>query len=147
MSTLVADELITELVQPIEFNQRMIVESIKLHLHVQNVPAGTFTFKVFKGLTEYASFNFTSTSLRTAFGGIEDNFHIYMPFVFTNGYPFERGSYTFKIEQSGYTYSASSFLAWCKDYGGIFGSIDDPNAEFTDYPYSFRIIERRRREL
>lgn len=147
MSTLVVDELISDLTQPVILKQKMMVGSIKLRLYVHNMPSGNFTFTIFKEASVYASFNFTCSSLRSSFSGSKDFFHVTMPFTFAGAAVFDRGEYVFKITHSGYSYSASSFIGWCKDFGGVFGGISDPEAEFTDYPYSFRIIERRLREL
>ena len=147
MTTLVVDELLSQFEQPIYFKQKILVTSIKLHLYVHNMPLGNFVFSIEKEGNPYASFNFTSSSLRSSFGGTENFFHVFMPFTFGGGAVFDRGEYLFRITQTGYIYSASSFLGWCKDFGGYFGDISDPDAEFTEYPYSFRIIQRKPREL
>jgi hypothetical protein len=147
VTTLVIDELLTSFSQPIRFKKRMVVASIKLHLYLHNLPAGNFSLIVEKEGNNYATFNFTSNSLRSSFGGTKNYFHIFAPFVFSSPAIFDRGDYVFRLTQTGYNYSTTSFLGWCKDFGGVFGGISDPNAEFTDYPYSFRIIERKPREL
>lgn len=147
MTTLVVDELLTSFTQPIRFKQRMLVASIKLHLYLHNMPAGNFSFIVEKEGDSYAAFNFSSNSLRASFGGTKNYLHVFSPFVFSTPTVFDRGDYVFRLTQTGYNYSTTSFLGWCKDFGGVFGGISDPNAGFTDYPYSFRIIEMKPREL
>lgn len=147
MTTLVVDELLTSFEQPIRIKQKIMIASIKAHLYVHNMPSGNFVFSIEKEGNHYAAFNFTCADLRSSFGGSENFFHVFMPFTFAGGTVFDRGDYTFKITQTGYIYSASAFLGWCKDFGGYFGDISDPEAEFTEYPYSFRIIQRKPREF
>jgi hypothetical protein len=146
VTTLVIDELITELDQPVKIEKKIIAESIRLHLYFHNLPSGSFNFEIHKESGLYRSFPFNSSQVRSLFDGTKDFFHVYLSFGIGEKLILDRGNYHFKITQSGYDFSPSSFVGWCKDFQGYFGRISDENAEFTEYPYAFRIIERRPRE-
>lgn len=147
MTSLVVDELITELSQDVNILQKMSVGSIKWHFYVHNMPAGSFFFEIRRGGDLYATFNFNSSLLRSSFGGTSNYFRVFYPFSNQAPIYLYPGQYTFKITCTGYTYSASSFLGVCKDWDQYFGQELGSNPEFTEHPYSFRIIERRLREL
>lgn len=147
MTTLVVDELISSFEQPVVIKKTIKALSIKFHFYVHNMPSGSFKFEIWKGLNLYAEFPFSCNDLRSSFGGSSQYFRVFYPFGVGSNITLYEGEYTFKITSTGYTYSASSFLSLCKDWQGVFGEISDENAEFTDYPYSFRIIERKQREF
>lgn len=147
MTTLVVDELISSFEQPIYIQRSIKALSIKFHFYVHNMPVGNFKFEIWKDGELFAEFPFTSLDLRNSFGGSSQYFRVFYPFGVGSNISLKEGSYVFKITSIGYVYSASSFLALCKDWQGYFGGISDENAEFTEYPYSFRIIERKSREF
>lgn len=146
MSTLLVDELITELVQPFKLLKKTHALSFRAHLYVHDMPAGVFRLRLMKGSDQIFSRTFTSETLREEFGGSESYFHIYFTF-FTQRKILDRGEYSLILDHTDYVYDANKFIGWCKDYRGVFGSFDTSQVSFTEYPYAYRIIERRAREL
>jgi hypothetical protein len=146
MTTLIIDEFINEFIQTIRFDKRIKIGSIKARFYVHNMPSGVFTFQILKQNTLIIEESFTCSDLRDSFNGTENFFHVNFPLFLNKNLVLDRGNYEFKIISDGYTFSQNSFFSWTKDFQGVFGGFNDENVEFTEYPYSFRIIEIRQRE-
>ena len=147
MTTLVVDELVSQLVQPIYIKKKIKALAVKLHLYVHNMPTGSFKFQILKEGDLYAEFPFSCDDLKSSFGGTTSYFRVFFPFAVGSKINFEEGNYTLKITSTGYTYSQTSFLGWCKDWQGYFGDVTIVPESYLEFPYSFRIIELRPREF
>lgn len=147
MTSLLIDELITTLTQGVNVKSTIKVASIKPEFYVHNMPSGTFNFAIWKNGDLYASEYFSSNDLRNSFGGSSNYFRVFFPFFFEKNLMLTKGYYEFKVTSLGYTFSTSSFLAICKDWQDYFGQQLPTSIEFTESPFSFRIIERKTREL
>lgn len=145
MSRLVVDELITTLEQPITVNRSIYVATVKPHLYCHNNPPGNFSLNIYGGSGLIKSFSFTSNDIKSACGLSEAYFHAYYAISMT---PFllPRGTYTIKLEATGYSFDPSSFMGWCKDINPI-GNVDGSPENYTENPFSFTLIEYQPREF
>ena len=145
MSRLVVDELITTLEQPITVDRSSYIASIRPHLYCHNSPLGTFYLNIYSPSGLIKSFSFTSQDIKSSCGLSEAYFHAYYAISMT---PFllPRGEYTIKLESSGYTFSESSFVGWCKDVDPV-GRVSGTPENYTENPFSFNLIEYKPREF
>ena len=147
MSTLVYDTLETELVQEIVVGNHLGLynPTLKPWLYFLNNPAGTFTLSIYKGVDFLMSKSFTLADLKTQLNTTDKSGYLFFNLDFGGHLPF--GFYTLKLTSTGYTYSNTSFLAWCKDWESNFES--NPNLatiEWTQYPLAVRVISMTPRE-
>lgn len=145
MSTIVVDELITELVQEIKINRPTSLAAFRPWVYSHNNPEGNFSFIIEKDSLPVKIFSFTNNDLKTALNVTQPYFHGRYAIPVT---PFilHRGTYTIKLTASGYTYNPNCFVGWCKDveaFGKTYGTIEN----YTSNPYSFTLVEYRAREL
>jgi hypothetical protein len=145
VSTLIVEELITDLEQEIKVTHGIQVATIRPWVYFHNNPAGTFYFNIYGTSGLVKSFSFNYLDVKTASGLTEAYFHSHYAISMT---PFllPRGTYTIKFEHSGYTYDTNSFVGWCKDvfhFGRTYGDAEN----YTENPYSFTIIEYKAREI
>lgn len=140
MSTLITDSINGPKIQEFKTTETIKCEGFKLWLYNNNMPAGNFKLELVKDTRVIKEWNFTSLDMRNSFGGTEDYFHVYMSFLSKSFYL--QGTYNLVITTTGYTETPTSFIGWNKDYDGVFGNHYPGNVEFTDYPYSFRILRR-----
>lgn len=145
MSTFVVDELrAITLVQPVRILTPITVGSIKAIFYVHNLPLGMFTATLKKGLETILSWSFDSTTLQNSFDGIEPHFAVVYPLYKSSAFRLGTGDYTLELSSVGYTYHASSWIGWCKDWQGPMQKTYGPGLEeFRNFPYSHRIIEYR----
>ncbi len=136
----------TALSQTITRETPCLVYAVRLHLCKFLSPAGTFIVTI----TD-ASDNVLATSSQTlvemqAAGSAdlaENYYHGHVTFAFTRC-PTLRAdtNYKIKLSSSGYTYSNTVFLGWCKAYDdraiAITGGVE-PTAS-TDSPYDVEIL-------
>lgn len=144
MSTLIVEELHTVLEQEIINHKQITVATIRPWLYFHNNPVGTFYFNIYGTDGLVRSFSFSCSDVKTSSSLTQPYFHSYFSIEMT---PFvlNRGTYTIKLEHSGYLYNANSFMGWCKDLlpiGQTYGSTED----YTGNPFSFTIIEYKPRE-
>lgn len=144
MTTLAVEELVTTLVQPLLVDKPIRLLAVKPWLYFHNMPAGTFSMKLKKATTTIREWTFTSADARSAFGGTQQFFHVYLSL---SGAPLiiEPGEYTLELSATGYTFGAS-WVGWCKDWQGAVGRVEGSAPDFTGYPYSFRILASKGRE-
>ena len=144
MTRLAVEELITTLVQPLTVETTVRLLAVKPWLYFHNMPAGTFTMALKKDAATIREWQFTATDARNAFGGSQQFFHVYLSL---SGAPLiiYQGEYTLELSASGYTFG-SSWVGWCKDWQGVVGKVEGQAADFTSYPYSFRILASKGRE-
>lgn len=144
MSTLVVDQLITTLDQPVSIKKPIQLATIRPHLYLHNNPTGTFYLNIYNLSGLFKSFSFTSNDIKSAAGLSEAYFHAYYA-ITTTPFILPRGSYTIKLESSGYTFSESSFVGWCKAVKAT-GNVSGEPENYTENPFSFSLIEYQPRE-
>ena len=58
------------------------------------------------------------------------------------------GFYVLKLSATGYTFSSSSFLAWCKDWENKYDENPDlDSVEWTQWPLAVRLLTLSNREI
>jgi hypothetical protein len=145
MSTLVVDRLLSSFTQPITANRDIFCLAIRAKLYVHNIPSGTFSFKVYKGVSLVASTQFSSADLKSKIGSSLNYF--WGDFAFPVSFFLERGEYVIRLESSGYTFGETSFIGWAKDYDSVPTNIDGDPEDFSEYPFSFNLVESVGREV
>jgi hypothetical protein len=141
MTTLVCQTLVNSLEQRVNFNhnKRYHVGCISPYLLMVNSPAGTFTFKIFKNSTEIFSKNFNSNDIKASFETSNDFAHVFYPVIPDQPLFLDRGEYTFRIEQSGYSPTQSTFLAWIQQHENKQVNMDYEPFDDSENTFSFRI--------
>jgi hypothetical protein len=149
MSTLVFDTLETELNQEIVIGNQLGLNSPQIMpwLYFLNNPAGTFKLGIYSGVTLISEKSFNLSDLKTQLNATGNSGHLFFHLEFT-GIRLPFGFYTLKLSSTGYTYSSTSFLAWCKEWESKFDAnpkygVDD----FTGNPLAVRIISLTPREI
>jgi len=147
MTTLVIDELKTTLTQSVNLNYDRVyhVAGLKIKLLMYNNPTGTFTLSLKTGATTLASASFTSADIKTDLSTTDNYAHLYKALSFS--LPLKKGSYDLVLSSSGYTFSDSSFLGWCKSYTNVFNEEVDSSASYTNKPFDFLVYENVREDL
>lgn len=148
MTTLVVDELKTTLTQTftLTLNKRYNIGGIRPYIYMHNSPSGTFTLKIKSGANTLASKDFTSAEIKTDMSTSDNYVHIWKGLLFDTPIQLVKGSYILELSSSGYSYSASSFLGWVKEYENIFNEVSGTPLSYFDNPYSFQLFEYRRAE-
>jgi hypothetical protein len=141
MTTLVVEELITELYQDINYtsDERAIIASIMPYLLIYNSPAGVFTFSVLNGAEVLFSKTFTSADIKASISTSNNYAHVFYPIVPTTQVELEKGTYRFKLTSSGYTFSESSYIGWIKQHEDLQLPLDYIPTDDFDNPLSIRI--------
>ena len=120
MSTLIAEELRTELIQDCELllTKNHQIEAIKVFLFCYNASSiiGTFKLSIFDGATEIGSKTFDITDIVSQGSFTSDYFYSWYPVIFDNPIVLQKGAFTFKLSSVGYTYESNIFLAWCREH-------------------------------
>lgn len=141
MSTLLVQELHTELVQEFRFrtSQRFIVGSFSPYLYIHGLPSGTFTFTVEKNGTEIFTHSFTAAELKTEMGLTSNYFHVFFPFLPDFPVLMERGGFTARVTASGYEYRNDSFIGWVQQFENTQNEMDYVPVTDDDRPLAMRV--------
>lgn len=141
MTTLIVDELITELFQDITYSssERAIIASIMPYLMMYNAPTGTFTFSVLNGSTVLFSKTFTSADIKASLNTTSNYAHVFFPIVPTEQVELEKGTYRFKLTSSGYTFSESAYIGWIRQHEDLSLPLGYAPADDYSNPLSVRI--------
>lgn len=112
------EELHTQISQEftVENNKRYKLEAIIPHLYVHDTPAGTFTLTLYKDVTSIFSKSFTVSDIRTSLSTSDDFIHVFYPIIPASDVYIEAGDYQLLLTKSGYTYSDSNYLGWCRNF-------------------------------
>ena len=147
MTTLVADELITTLTQTVNLSYDRVyhIAGLKIKLIMYNAPSGTFTLSIKSGATTLASTDFTSADIKTDLSTADNYAHIYKALTFS--LPLKKGAYDLVLSSSGYTYSATSFLGWCKSFENVFNQEVDDTVLYHDKPFDYLVYANIREDL
>lgn len=141
MSKIQINELRDTLTQEIRLEQsvRYTIGGLYPWLYMHNAPAGTFTIDVLSGPTVRASQTFTSATIKSALGTSHNYATSWHPIIFTNPTQLEAGTYSVRLSASGYTYSPSSFLAWCQQHENLVNSLDYTPLSDAENPLALRV--------
>jgi hypothetical protein len=145
MTTLVADQLITELVQPLSIYRDMSLVGIRAKLYFHNSPSGTFYFNFYKNGDLFKSVMFTSAWSKLQIGTLDQSFWIDM--AIQEPINLSQGDIVVKLESSGYLFTSSAWLGWCKDFNQVSGNVIGTPIDFTEHPFILRLIEYTEREF
>lgn len=145
MSTLVIEELITELSQQIrmKLDTRSHIASLAPYIYMHNAPAGTFTLSI-TGTGVNFSKSFTCADIKAALNTTNNYAHVFMPVVPLSPLYLKRDIYTVKLSASGYTFSESSFLAWIKEHEDVKHNIEyiPTNDEYNPFSMRIKVFEQ-----
>jgi hypothetical protein len=147
MTTLVCDELITTLTQTVNLSYDRVyqIAGVKIKLLMYNAPTGTFTLSLKSGATTLASDTFNSAEIKTDLSTANNYAHIYKALTFN--LPLKKGAYDLVLSSSGYTFSTSSFLGWCKSFENVFNEEVDNTVEYVDKPFDYLLYANVREDL
>lgn len=147
MSTVVADELITTLTQPIVVSTPLNIASIKPYILAVSPSIGALKLEILQGATVLFSKSLTFSEMKAMLNTTENNFHGFFPFFPTGSIYLSPGAYSIRLSATGYTFSTNNYVGWCKDHTRYFGNIDGSlPSDFRMYPYSFKLLEYQQRE-
>jgi hypothetical protein len=147
MTTLVCDELQTTLTQTVNlvYDRVYHIAGLKIKLLMYNNPTGTFTLSLKSGSDVLASAAFTSADIKTDLSTTDNYAHLYKALNFS--LPLKKGSYDLVLSSSGYTFSTSSFLGWCKSYENVFNEEVDSAVPYSDKPFDYLVYANVREDL
>lgn len=148
MSTVVTDELITELLQPLIIDVPTNVACIKVYLLAQSPDAdSSVKLELLKDGYVLFSKELLFSEMKAMLKTTNTNLHGLFPFRPPGSLYLSPGIYSLKITANDYTFSKSNFIGWCKDQVRYFGKITGAiPADFRMYPYSFKLLEYQQRE-
>lgn len=146
MSTLVVDQLTGDpLEQEITLDTDLDIAGFKPVVMLSGMPAGSFSFNFYSGATLIKSYTFTAASVQAAIATSNNYFwaHLALP----GDLRLTKGTYTIKLEATGYTYAENSFVSWVKDWQKLRPKTTGTPSDFTEYPYAYNLIEYVPREF
>lgn len=150
MSTLVFDELITELNQTVIVTNQKGFKSfaLKLLFYMHSNPTGDFLLEIFDAddilICEK---QFDASYLKERLHTSDSCLYGWIYFDFSH-FSLTSGSYKIKLSCIDHIYSENSFLGWCKDWESNFEQNDTLNEiEWTQWPLGLRIISLEPREF
>lgn len=147
MSTVVVDELITTLDQPISVFRPISLAAIKPYIFAASPLIESITFSILKDGVALFTQSHLFEDLKAALNTSDDNFHGFFPFYTEGTIYLPPGDYVIRMSASGYTFSSTNFVGWCKDYLRYFGKITgEIPTHYSMFPYSFRLLEYSSRE-
>ena len=132
MSKLLVEELFTSISEgfTLSYTERTSLAALYPHLYIHNEPAGTFTITLKKGATNIFSKSFNVSDIKATIDSPLDYSHVWYPVIPTNPVQIDSGEYLVELTSSGYTFSESAYIGWCRnfeemDFKGDFGKFND----------------------
>jgi hypothetical protein len=152
MSTLVTDRLDTEsglvLTQEIEIKREITLAGIRCFLYFHGLPAGTFYFRLYKDGNLIKEYSFTAASAKASANGVNPTHnHFWVYLSLAGDVKLGRGDHELKLESSGYTFDEDSWIGWSKDWDKLDSLTSGVPSDFSEYPYSYKLIEYAPREF
>lgn len=144
MTRIAADQLISNLSQTIKLYRDMSLAGIRTKLYFHNLPAGTFYFNIYKDAQKIYSYSFDSLAAKQAIDTPYSYF--WVDLALAGNLNLEQGQYSIVLESWGYTFSEDSFIGWVKDFN-LSGDIIGEPSDFSEYPFSFKLVEYGDREV
>lgn len=145
MTTLAVDRLISYLAQPITVRRDILCAAFRAKLYVHNLPSGVFLISILKGAQVIMTIDFSSVELQQKLD--IDDLYFWGDFAFPVSFYLDRGDYQIRLESSGYVFNDGSFIGWVKDFDEINRDIIGEANDFSQYPFSFNLIEYKQREV
>ena len=145
MTTLAVDRLISYLEQPITVRRDLLCASLRAKLYVHALPSGTFTLKISRDSQIVSQVSFSSVNLQQKIS--TPYVYFWGDFAFPATFHLTRGDYLIRLESSGYTFTDSSFIGWVKDFDELERDLTGEANDFSQYPFSFNLIEYKQREV
>lgn len=148
MSTLIVDVLETELVQGISINSSFGLNNFvfKPFLYLHGNPVGEFTLEILKDSSVVASIDFDADYIKEKMKTTDNYLYAFIPFYFVHN-SLKKGFYNFKIKTKSYSYDPENFIAWVKEFESNYQGFDYNGLEWTQGPFSFRIVTLEPREF
>lgn len=144
MTTIVADQLITLLEQPIVIDREIKLAGIKSLLYFHDLPDGTFRFNFYNENEELIkSYPFTSLTAANAINTV--NRYFWLDYALQGNLHLIPGAYTIRLEATSYTFGPA-WVGLAKDYGNVYGNVLGDTVDFSSNPYSIKLIEYQDRE-
>jgi hypothetical protein len=117
MSQFLIEELETSHEQVFTATKRINVAAITPWIYKHLSPAGTFTMEITQGSTTWTSTGVTSADIEANSDATPTNyFHGYYRFDFSGPIVINPGSFTVRLNSSGYTFSESAYIGWVKPH-------------------------------
>lgn len=137
----VANELKDELSQEVELllSERYTIGCISPYIYIHNAPSGTFKLSIFSGATEVFFKTFTCSDIKTAISSTNNYAHVFYPIIPDNPLQLSSGQYILKLTSSGYTYSKTSFIAWCQQFEDLNNELSYTPLNIAKNPLAFRV--------
>jgi hypothetical protein len=139
----------TALVQVFERTDTCLLDRVRLHIYKHLSPAGTFTVSVTDSADNVIVSKSQSLADMQADGSADlqaNYYHGHVSFIFDTKATLRPGTYKVKLSASGYTFSESAFIGWCKAWDDraipITGDTE-PDAA-VDSPYDFEMYALQR---
>lgn len=119
MSSILTTDLDTTLTQKLTATENVIVAAIRPHLYISNNPPGALRMDIYDSANTTllkSSEEITIADIKTSAGITEDFFHGYIKFDIDWGLS-SGTEYSIRLEGlSGYAFSATDFVGWCRDF-------------------------------
>lgn len=141
MSTLLVEELYSELNQDIAFNldSRCHIGAIIPYIYIHNAPVGTFKLQMMKGSTLVFENIFTCDEIKASLNTSDNYAHVFYPVIPLTPTQIEKGTYTIKLSSTGYTFTSASYLGWCRQYENVQAILDFEPENDGQNPMAMRI--------
>jgi len=128
-------------------SQAMNIGGIKLNLLASSPSLTSVTVNLIKDSVTLFSKTLTLAEIKSMGLTTLNNWHGFIPFSSSASLYLSEGDYQIVLFATGYTYSETNFIGWCKDLvctiGNVYGIIP---TNYTLNPYSYRLIEYKPRE-
>jgi hypothetical protein len=147
MSRVVVEELITTLTQNFTVTTPINIGGIKPKLFNSNASASDVTIDLLQSGNVLFTKTLTLAQIKLMGNTTLNNWHGFISFTSPTSIYLSEGDYQIRLSASGYTYSKTNFIGWCKEYDCYFGNIlGTPLTNYKLFPYSYRLIEYKPRE-
>jgi len=143
MTTVLYEELqATPIEQDIVVTERISFHALRLYLIKSLSPAGNLICKIKKGATVVAEKQLTSAEIEANADGVTSTnyFHGFVKFPFGD-LSLNPGDYTIELSSSGYSFTATSFYGWVKEFENRSNQLTGTVSIVADNPHSFQIWE------
>lgn len=141
MTKIVVEELKTGLEQTFSTNYKMQINSLNYLLYKDLNPSGNFYAEIWQGGAMIAqSVAVTSLDIEASTDSTNANwYHGYYRFIFSGIAFVNRGNFTLKLTQSGYTFNENAYIGWVKPHDNIEIEIDYVVTEDRQNPFGVQI--------
>jgi hypothetical protein len=143
VTTLVVNPIGSGLTQEFTYNlnTRSHIAAFYPYLVMIGAPAGTFTFELRDALSNDTIFSksFTSSLIKLSLGTANNYAHAFYPVIPDNPIQLEKYTYKIVITGSGYTETASSYIAWAQQFEDIQNEMSYTPSGDSENSLAFRL--------